>query len=110
MLPTNARVLAALVVLSAPVDDMLCMAAPAADKIKLLPGYGAPKTDHYSGYLDLPATESNKPVHIHYWLTTSMSASPEKDPVVLWMNGGPGASSILFGFFGELGPYCECAR
>jgi carboxypeptidase C (cathepsin A) len=42
---------------------------------------------------------------LHYWLTTSQSATPEKDPVVLWMNGGPGASSVVFGFFGELGPY-----
>ena len=22
-----------------------------------------------------------------------------------WLNGGPGASSVVFGFFGELGPY-----
>ena len=67
-------------------------------------------------------------IHLHYWLTTSQSATPSKDPLVLWMkcvprrvippnrpqltptrllpgSGGPGASSVVFGFFGELGPY-----
>ena len=24
-----------------------------------------------------------------------------------WMNGGPGASSVVFGFFGELDFYCK---
>ena len=36
------------------------------------------------------ATPTQGKVHIHYWLTTSESATPENDPVVLWMNGGPG--------------------
>jgi len=39
---------------------------------------------------------------LHYWLVLSES-NPSSDPVVLWMNGGPGCSS-LDGFFYEQGP------
>ena len=56
--------------------------APAADKITSLPGLGQPDTDQYSGYLDVESSGQSK-IHLHYWLTTSSSATPEKDPVVL---------------------------
>jgi carboxypeptidase C (cathepsin A) len=39
---------------------------------------------------------------IHYWFVESQ-ANPSKDPVVMWMNGGPGCSS-LYGYFYEMGP------
>lgn len=38
---------------------------------------------------------------LHYWFVES-EGTPADDPVVLWLNGGPGASS-LFGLFTELG-------
>ena len=28
-------------------------------------------------------------IHLHYWLTTSQSATPSKDPLVLWMKCVP---------------------
>ena len=52
----------------------------------------------YSGYIDI--IDEDK--HFFFWLWESRS-KPEKDPVVLWINGGPGCSSATGEFF-ELGP------
>uniref|UniRef100_A0A0N5C9R6 Carboxypeptidase n=1 Tax=Strongyloides papillosus TaxID=174720 RepID=A0A0N5C9R6_STREA len=54
----------------------------------------------YSGYLNGSADGSWK---MHYMLTTSKT-NPDTDPVLLWLNGGPGCSSFSGGFE-ELGPY-----
>ena len=71
---------------------------PTADKITNLPGLDFTTTyDQYSGYLDLSNGH-----HLHYWLTEAQS-DPDNAPVVLWMNGGPGCSS-LDGLLYELGP------
>jgi hypothetical protein len=73
--------------------------APAsADEVKSLPGWEGPlPSKHYSGYLDVGLkTGEKKDIHIHYWLSES-EGSPETDPVVFWMNGGPGGSSLIGG-------------
>jgi cathepsin A (carboxypeptidase C) len=53
-------------------------------------------TTQYTGWLDVG------PKHIFFWYFESRTA-PEEDPLVLWLNGGPGASSML-GLLEELGP------
>ena len=40
---------------------------------------------------------------IHYMFFES-EGDPEKDPLLVWTNGGPGAASY-FGLFVEIGPY-----
>lgn len=47
-------------------------------------------TNLYSGYLDT-IDESRK---LHYVFVESEN-NPATDPVVLWLNGGPGCSSLL---------------
>lgn len=75
------------------------ISAAVDDEIKSLPGLSSqPPWKQYSGYLDATGTK-----HLHYWFVES-SNNPSTDPVVLWMNGGPGCSSDL-GLLTEHGPF-----
>ena len=78
-------------------------AAPTQDAVLSLPEYGAPPTPQYSGFLDASAADYEAGVQLHYWLATSSSPDQATAPVVLWLNGGPGSSSIL-GMLQEHGP------
>lgn len=69
------------------------------DEVWQLPGLAKQANfSHFSGYLRAGASR-----RLHYWYVES-ERSPETDPVVLWMNGGPGCSSLL-GLMTELGPF-----
>eukprot|EP00054_Salpingoeca_dolichothecata_P026112 m.185532 g.185532 ORF g.185532 m.185532 type:complete len:447 (-) comp25565_c0_seq1:220-1560(-) len=86
-----------------PVFVLVCVAlakaAPSADEIQALPGWSAAlPSKQYSGYVK--ATGSRQ---LHYWLVESEN-NPATDPVVLWLNGGPGCSS-LDGYMYEHGPF-----
>ncbi|VDL74707.1 unnamed protein product [Nippostrongylus brasiliensis] len=73
-------------------------AAPEWERVTSLPNLVEPlRSDHYAGYVQLsPAKE------LFYWYIESEN-SPATDPVVLWLNGGPGCSSMQ-GLFLEMGP------
>uniref|UniRef100_A0A7N8YHW3 Carboxypeptidase n=1 Tax=Mastacembelus armatus TaxID=205130 RepID=A0A7N8YHW3_9TELE len=73
--------------------------APTADEVIYLPGLQKqPNFRHYSGYLSVADGK-----HLHYWFVESQN-KPSSDPVVLWLNGGPGCSS-LDGLLTEHGPF-----
>ncbi|CAH1392266.1 unnamed protein product [Nezara viridula] len=67
-----------------------------AAKVKL-PGTNVTS---YSGYLTVNKTFNS---NLFFWYFPS-EADPKNAPVVLWLQGGPGASS-LFGLFCENGPF-----
>jgi cathepsin A (carboxypeptidase C) len=58
-----------------------------------------PNVKQYSGYFNIDPTTSKK---YFYWAFSSRS-DPANDPVVLWMTGGPGCSSLM-ALFAENGP------
>ena len=78
-------------------------AAIAGDAVTSFPGTNTTDWgfDIYSGILKLPYTGGRG---IHYVFATSQSSTPTTDPVVLWLTGGPGCSS-LNAFVYENGPY-----
>ncbi|XP_030067878.1 lysosomal protective protein [Microcaecilia unicolor] len=73
--------------------------APMADQIIDLPGMDRkPTFRQYSGYLHV-----SENIYLHYWFVESQN-DPSNCPVVLWLNGGPGCSS-LEGLLTEHGPF-----
>ncbi|KAK7393094.1 hypothetical protein VNO78_21547 [Psophocarpus tetragonolobus] len=72
------------------------------DKIVALPGqpYGV-NFDQYSGYVTV---DPNAGRALFYYFVES-PYSPSTKPLILWVNGGPGCSSLGYGAFEELGPF-----
>ena len=83
--------------------------ANSIDRLTLLPGLGAINDVEFAGYLPLVGPDciqercANNAGNLFYWFVESRSNS-KAAPLVLWLNGGPGAAS-LYGFFMETGPY-----
>ncbi|CAB9528207.1 Carboxypeptidase Y homolog A [Seminavis robusta] len=84
-----------------------------SDEIHVLPGWeDVLPSRMFSGIVDAGnKTDDNGTtfhLHEHYFFVESEGDS-DKDPLVVWTNGGPGASS-MFGLFLELGPFYLSAK
>ncbi|CAI9769923.1 unnamed protein product [Fraxinus pennsylvanica] len=71
-----------------------------ADEILTLPGQPKVNFSQYSGYVTVDPKAGRA---LFYYFTES--EDPSSKPLVLWLNGGPGCSSIGAGAMTELGPF-----
>ncbi|KAF7586535.1 hypothetical protein BBP40_008690, partial [Aspergillus hancockii] len=78
----------------------------------IVPGVICGGAESYSGYARFPPNtmedvQHEYPINSFFWYFKAKK-NPHNAPLVIWMNGGPGASSI-FGLFTENGP-CQVNR
>jgi len=69
-----------------------------------LPGYE--KSLHskwFSGYINVSIEEKSGVTLSYHYILIESEGNPKEDPLIVWSNGGPGASS-LWGLFTEIGP------
>uniref|UniRef100_A0ACD5Y8R5 Uncharacterized protein n=1 Tax=Avena sativa TaxID=4498 RepID=A0ACD5Y8R5_AVESA len=73
----------------------------AADKISALPGQPVVNFSQYGGYV----TVNKKNGRALFYYFVEAATDPAVKPLLLWLNGGPGCSSIGYGAMMELGPF-----
>lgn len=72
------------------------------DRVLRLPGQSFNVSfAHYAGYVTVNEHSGRA---LFYWFFEAVE-EPASKPLVLWLNGGPGCSSIAYGLAEELGPF-----
>ncbi|KAK7286666.1 hypothetical protein RJT34_21829 [Clitoria ternatea] len=101
MLPHSFIMIAAIVIIVLTQTLIVVSSVPEADKISSLPGQPQVIFQQYSGYITVD--ESQQRALFYYFVEAEQD--PASKPLVLWLNGGPGCSSVGVGAFAEHGPF-----
>ncbi|OAY37456.1 serine carboxypeptidase-like 34 isoform X3 [Manihot esculenta] len=72
-----------------------------ADRVVRLPGQPEVSFKQYAGYVTVNVSHGRA---LFYWFFEA-AETPEAKPLLLWLNGGPGCSSIGYGEAEEIGPF-----
>lgn len=84
--------------LATPIEDQR------RDRITYLPGQ--PKNVEFAQYSGYVTVNEQSGRALFYWLVEApANRGPKSRPLVLWLNGGPGCSSIAYGASEEIGPF-----
>ncbi|XP_004230807.1 serine carboxypeptidase-like 26 [Solanum lycopersicum] len=76
-------------------DDLIKYGLPGQPKLNV-------KFNQYAGYVNVDEKNGRS---LFYYFAESASGNASSKPLVLWLNGGPGCSSLGFGAMLELGPF-----
>ncbi|CAN6453499.1 unnamed protein product [Victoria cruziana] len=72
------------------------------DLVADLPGQPKVSFQHYAGYVTVNEKHGRE---LFYWFFEAASSTAGEKPLVLWLNGGPGCSSLGYGATQEIGPF-----
>ncbi|KAH9774352.1 serine carboxypeptidase-like 40 [Citrus sinensis] len=71
------------------------------DRIEKLPGQPVVEFSQYGGYVTVDESAGRA----MYYYFVEAQKSKDSAPLLLWLNGGPGCSSLAYGAMQELGPF-----
>ena len=97
-------------VLTSPIDPSISISYKQPDNGTCTTAFSTQK--QYTGYITLPPytlapIQQNYSINTFFWFVEARQ-TPETAPLTIWLNGGPGSSS-MFGFFNEMGP-CQIVQ
>jgi cathepsin A (carboxypeptidase C) len=81
-------------------QDLPAVPVPEPGPVTELPDYGPTREPQLAGQIEV---DPDCGAYLFFWLVESRK-DPARDPLVIWLNGGPGISGLT-GMFLENGPY-----